>query len=91
VDILKYPREIISRNASESFFPKKESIYSQWLVDDMGTFTQARFYPAFGLLAAVANNPNEQQARTDAMRRHSDKFVGLNTFAQELVASIRAS
>jgi hypothetical protein len=91
VDILKYPREIISRNASESFFPKKESIYSQWLVDDMDTFTQARFYPAFGLLAAVANNPNEQQARDLAMRRHSDKFVGLNTFAKELVASIRAS
>lgn len=91
VDILKYPREIIARNASESFFPKKESIYSQWLLDDMGTYTQARFYPAFALLAAVANNPNEQQARTAAMRRYSNKFLGLNTFAQELVASIRAS
>jgi hypothetical protein len=49
VDILKYPKEIIIRNSTESFFPKKEGIYSQWLINDMGTFTQARFYPAYQL------------------------------------------
>jgi hypothetical protein len=91
VEILKYPKEIIARNASESFFPKKEGIYSQWLVDELGTFTHARFYPAYQLLAAVANNPHEQLARTAAMRRHADKFVGLNEFSRELVSSIRAA
>lgn len=91
MEILKYPKEIINRNASESFFPKKEGIYSQWLVDELGTFTHARFYPAYQLLAAVANNPHEQLARTAAMRRHADKFVGLNEFSRELVGSIRTA
>jgi hypothetical protein len=91
VEILKYPKEIIAQNASESFFPKKEGIYSQWLVDELGTFTHARFYPAYQLLAAVANNPHEQAARTAALRRHADKFVALNEFSRELVASIRAA
>jgi hypothetical protein len=91
VEILKYPKEIIARNASESFFPKKEGIYSQWLVDELGTFTHARFYPAYQLLAAVANNPHEQAARTAALRRYADKFVALNEFSRELVASIRTA
>jgi hypothetical protein len=37
--ILKYPRSIISRNASESFFPIREGIYSQWLLDNNGIYT----------------------------------------------------
>jgi hypothetical protein len=91
VDILKYPKEIIIRNSTESFFPKKEGIYSQWLINDMGTFTQARFYPAYQLLAAVANNPDEQMARTAALAHSSNKLLALNGFAKELVAKIRAS
>lgn len=93
VQILKYPREIIGRNATESFFPKKEGIYSQWLLDDNGIYTYARFYPSYELLATVANNPQEQAARTAAIRRHSDKdkLVAIAEFSKELVASIRAS
>jgi hypothetical protein len=91
VEILKYPKETIARNASESFFPKKEGVYSQWLVDELGTFTHVRFYPSYQLLAAVANNPQEQANRTTALKRHGDKFVGLNEFARELVASIRSA
>ena len=91
VEILKYPREIIIQNSTESFFPKKEGIYSQWLINDMGTFTQARFYPAYQLLAAVANNPDEQLARTAAIAGASNKLLALHQFSQELVAKIRAS
>ncbi|EDX74189.1 hypothetical protein MC7420_4174 [Coleofasciculus chthonoplastes PCC 7420] len=91
VEILKYPKEVIARNASESFFPKKEGMYSQWLVDDRGTYTAARYYPGYVLLAAVANNPDEQAMRSAAMKRHGNKFVGLNQFSRELIASIRAS
>ena len=91
VDILKYPQEIIARNATEGFFPKKEGIYSQWLINDMGIFTQARFYPAYQLLAAVANNPDEQMARTAALQREPNKLLALNEFSKELVANIRAS
>jgi hypothetical protein len=67
--ILTYPRSIISRNASESFFPKREGIYSQWLLDHNGIYT-FRYYPAFAQLAAVANNPDEQATR-DLVLRHS--------------------
>jgi hypothetical protein len=91
VDILKYPHEIIARNATEGFFPKKEGIYSQWLINDMGIFTQARFYPAYQLLATVANNPDEQMARTAALHREPNKLLALNEFSKELVANIRAS
>lgn len=92
VQILKYPKEIIGRNATESFFPKKEGIYSQWLLDDNGIYTYARFYPGYNLLAAVANNPQEQAARTTALQRHpgQNKLVALTNFSKELVASIRA-
>jgi hypothetical protein len=91
VEILKYPKEVIVKNSTESFFPKKEGIYSQWLINDMGTFTQARFYPSYQLLAAVANNPDEQAGRTAALSRSSNKLLALNEFSKELVAKIRAS
>jgi len=91
VEILKYPKEVIVKNSTESFFPKKEGIYSQWLINDMGTFTQARFYPSYQLLAAVANNPDEQAGRTAALLRSPNKLLALNEFSKELVAKIRAS
>jgi hypothetical protein len=93
VEILKYPREIIGRNATESFFPKKEGIYSQWLLDDNGIFSYCRFYPSYNLLATVANNPSEQSARSAALMRHpeSEKLVAITELARELVANIRAS
>jgi hypothetical protein len=86
---LKYPREIIGRNATDSFFPRKESIYSQWLLDDNGIYTFCRYYPAYVQLAAVANNPDEQSARTETMQQYPNKFEGLATFSRQLVASIR--
>lgn len=91
VELLKYPKEVIVKNSTESFFPKKEGIYSQWLINDMGTFTQARFYPSYQLLATVANNPDEQAGRTAALLRSPNKLLALNEFSKELVAKIRAS
>ncbi|MBE9128023.1 MULTISPECIES: hypothetical protein [unclassified Coleofasciculus] len=92
VNILKYPREVISRNATEAFFPKKEGIYSQWLLDDGGTYTYCRFYPGYPLLAAVANNPDESQQRSEALARHPEnRLLGLAEFSRQLVESIRAS
>ena len=90
VRILKYPQEIIRRNASESFFPKKEGIYSQWLLDDNSAYTYCRYYPAYAQLAAVANNPDEQAARTLFLRHCSDDFTGLAAFSQVLIASIQS-
>jgi hypothetical protein len=86
----KYPYEIISRNSTEAFFPKKESIYSQWLLDDNGKLTFCRYYPAYCLLAAVANNPQEQQLRTAYLTKYKDNLMlGLVEFAQTYVRTIR--
>ncbi|MEC4815688.1 MAG: hypothetical protein SAK29_20795 [Scytonema sp. PMC 1069.18] len=89
VHILKYPREIIGRNASEGFFPRKEDIYSQWLLDDNGVYTYCRYYPGYEQLAVVANNPNEQAARNEAMLQYGDKYEAVSQFARQLVRSIR--
>jgi len=89
VDILKYPREIISRNATESFFPRKEGIYSQWLLDDNGIYTFCRYYPGYEQLAVVANNPDEQAGRQRAMKQYGDKYEALSIFARQLVAALR--
>jgi hypothetical protein len=88
--ILKYPKAIISRNASESFFPKREGIYSQWLLDNNGLYTYCRYYPAFAQLAAVANNPDEQATRDLVLRHAPDPFTGLAEFARLLVLSIQS-
>ncbi|MGK7878127.1 MAG: DUF87 domain-containing protein [Xenococcaceae cyanobacterium] len=90
VEILKYPREIIQQNSSESFFPNKQGIYSQWLLDDNGTCHQCRFYPSYQLLAAVANNPEEQTARNLVLQHTPDQITGIATFAKLLVASIKS-
>lgn len=89
--ILKYPVEIISRNATESFFPRKASMYSQWLLDDNGIYTFCRYYPASNLLGVVANNPDEQAARTKVMLKHEDKLLALTEYAKQLVSGVQAS
>jgi hypothetical protein len=91
MDILKYPREIIARNATESFFPRKEGIYSQWLLDDNGIYTFCRYYPGYEQLAVVANNPNEQTARQKTMEEYQDKYEAISVFARKLVAALRDS
>ncbi len=83
--ILKYPQEIIARNATESFFPKKEDLYSQWLLDDNGIFTFCRYYPSPILLAVVANNPQEQEQRTLYLSKYPSKFVALSELSKQLV------
>ncbi len=90
-NILKYPKEIIEKNAGESFFPKKEDIYSQWLLDYEGRYTFCRYYPAYEQLAVVANNPDEQKERTTVMQQYSNKYEGLSAFARRLVAKLRGS
>ncbi|MEM7553910.1 MAG: hypothetical protein AAF378_07385 [Cyanobacteria bacterium P01_A01_bin.84] len=89
VSILKYPRAIIARNASESFFPRKEGVYSQWLLDDNGIYTFCRYYPGYEQLAVVANNPKEQTARRLALDKYDDKYEAISAFARQLIASLR--
>ena len=70
VEILKIDPQIIARNAGKNFYPAKEGLYSQWLLDEQSTYTFVRYYSPPLLLAVVANNPNETAARQAFMAAH---------------------
>lgn len=87
---LRYDEAIISRNAGRSFFPKREGLYSNWLVDAGGTLSHCRFYPSELQLAIVANNMEEQQARTRVMNRFKeDNLRGYVEFSRLYTSAIR--
>lgn len=88
--IFRYPPELISRNASESFFPNSQGIYSNWLLDDNGTFYHCRFYPSLILLALTANNPDEKSARAKVMECFDDQYEGIAQFAKLLKFSVQS-
>lgn len=90
VRIFDYPIELIGRNATESFFPKREGIYSQWLLDDNGTMTYCRYYSSFLQLAAVVNNPHEQRARDAYIAAYPNWYEALTHFADALIAAMQS-
>ncbi|WP_199192293.1 hypothetical protein [Chlorogloea sp. CCALA 695] len=86
INRFKYPYEVISRNSTEAFYPKKESIYSQWLLDDNSKLTFCRYYPSYCLLAAVANNTDEQELRTLFLKKYADNLMlGMVRFSEAYV------
>ena len=90
IRLLQYDRAIIARNAGESFFPKRSELYSNWLLDIDGTYTYCRYYPSPVQLATVANNPDEQAARSRVLAQYPDnKLLGMAQFANQYVAAIR--
>ena len=89
--IFRYPRAVISHCASERFFPNRQGLYSQWLLDDSGRYTVCRYYPSRLLLALTANNPDEQAARQRVLSHYRDSpFVGLAEFARLLERAIQS-
>ena len=89
IDILKLAPEIIARNASKTFYPSKEGLYSQWLLDESATTTYVRYYSPPILLAVVANNPKETAARQAFVDYYGDPYQALVAFSKEIAASIR--
>ncbi|MEM8648345.1 MAG: hypothetical protein AAGF86_18680, partial [Pseudomonadota bacterium] len=88
---LNIPRSVIADNASTGFFPNPQGLYSNWLLEDGGTYTRCRFYPSPILLALTANNPDEQAARTKVMRHFEGRpLEGLATFAKLLTQAIQS-
>ena len=90
VRLLQYERTIVARNASESFFPKRSELYSNWLLDIDGVFTYCRYYPSPLQIATVANNPDEQLARSRILAQYPDnKLLGMAKFAELYCRAIR--
>ncbi len=88
IEIFKYPKDIIRVNATEAFFPKKEGLYSQWLLDKDGRYSRCRYYPGMVQLAATANNPDEQKMRDRYMARHESPLQGIAAFAKDYVRDL---
>lgn len=87
-EIFHYPSEIITE--CERFLPNKQGVFTQWLLDNNGTITFARYYPAYVVLGVVANNPDEQAIRTEYLKRYPDKYEAILHFSQLLVRSLRS-
>ncbi|MGK7947263.1 MAG: hypothetical protein AB4368_00270 [Xenococcaceae cyanobacterium] len=85
--ILLYPRSLISRNVH--FRPNKQQIYTRWLLDRGGVFTECRYYPALIQLGITANNPDEQWVREQFLVHYHDKFEAIAHFSQHLIYCMR--
>lgn len=88
-----YPPEIISKNASESFFPRRSDLYSCWLIEKGGRFWKTRFYPSEMTLAAVATNQDERRARREIMAQYPNtlkgQLKGLAHFTKVFVSALK--
>lgn len=82
--LFDYPRELIAANASDSFVPSLEGLFSRWLVDDDGLWTACRYYPPYNLLGITVNNSKELKARQDFFDRYPDDIEALGRFSQYL-------
>lgn len=85
--IFNIPPEVIGVNCSEAFFPNKSEIYSRWLIEERGKRTFVRSYAPPLLLAAVANNPDEEEAKAAFLAHYPDEIEALKAFAMELILS----
>lgn len=90
---LGYPLEIISKNASESFYPRRSDLYSCWLVEKGGRFWSCRYYPSEMTLAAVANSQEERRARRQILALYPNtvkgQLQGLKHFTQLYIPALK--
>jgi hypothetical protein len=88
---LQYEREAIALNASDQYYPNKIGFYSNWLLEEEGFLTHTKYYPGLLLLAAVANNRAEQEARTQCMQNAQTKYHGLSQYRDHFIQMVRQS
>ncbi|KPQ33321.1 MAG: AAA-like domain [Phormidesmis priestleyi Ana] len=90
VKYLRYDEKIISKNAGKSFFPQRSGLYSNWLVDAGGMLTHCRYYPSEVQLGIVANNMEEQAARSRVLKRFpGQRLRGYIEFSRQYAEAIR--
>ena len=87
--ILKIPADVIKVNTSKTFFPVASELYSKWLISERGDYFFVRSYAPPLLLAAVANNTDEEAAKAAFVKKYGDPVIGLKQFAIELILSFQ--
>lgn len=80
----KYQSWEIEPNSTEAYLPNSSSLYSKWLLDDGISLTPVRRYISPTLLAVLANNRAESEARAEAMLKTSNKFEAIVNLAKKL-------
>lgn len=90
---LGYPMDIIVRNSSEAYLPRRSGLYSCWLIERSGRFWDARYHPAEMLLATVASGEDERDARTRVLARYPNteigRIEGLAAFTPAYIAALK--
>lgn len=93
VQRLGYVPDIINQNATEFFLPRRSELYSNWLIETSDRYWQCRFYPGEMILATVANNPAELQARARVLAHYPPslrgQMLGLKQFTQDYVQALQ--
>ena len=85
--ILDIPPEVIAINAAENFKPNKAEMFSRWMIEHRGKRTFVRSYAPPLVLAAVANNPDEESDKQHFLKAYSDPVLALKEYAKEFIAS----
>jgi hypothetical protein len=81
---LQIPRNLVLQCAEDAFAVNKSEMYSNWLIDIGGTYVNVRSYSPPILLAAVANNKEEQDRRDYHMKVcNGDRIKGLIAYSKE--------
>ena len=92
---LGYPKEIISRNATDAYKANPAELYTRWLIERNKRFWDVRFYAPVLMLAALANSEQEKAARQRIMDNFEPTeygyLEGLRAFADEYVQTLRGS
>ena len=87
-EAMKLDAETLSRNTMASFEPNFSELYSNWLIVDCGRRAFVRSYAPPMLLAAVANNQEEERAKEGFIEYYKGDIVAaLREFAKEIIAS----
>ncbi|MBD2302259.1 helicase HerA domain-containing protein [Nostoc sp. FACHB-190] len=84
---LGIPKPIIDSN--ESFRPNIKQLYTLWLLDYNNKYIRCRYYPAYPILALVANSREEQAARDRFKAMYPNKFKWVSEFSKYYVDCIK--
>ena len=78
---LKKPPELFYVNAKSDFDPDPINLCSHWLMLAEGTLLYLSHYPSPELMALVASNPQEQQARQRYFDTYADPIEAISVFS----------
>jgi hypothetical protein len=88
--VFRLDETVISKNASDKFFPDPTDFSSHWLAMYRGITSYLRYYPSMVELALIANNPHESAPRKAWINAYKhDPIEGFIKFSEVYARSIQ--